>query len=206
MWDFNQECLRRRAIDEEPLVAEFLSGLIVERPGLLDINRSVLTRYGMRALPLIDWDLSCSAQPLFEVLTRAGARKGYFVEYPSDTISPSNFLECVLTLEVAQTISDQALFEWDLIFFDDKFCCSIVPWYSDFVYFCMVPALFEEYLSADPITTDWQDCEAGVAADNFQDALRGAFQRLKDFERFFQRPDSTYSVRAELEWQLTGKP
>lgn len=196
MWEWNSEQFRTRSLDEVPALAAFASGLVVEGPGVIDINRSILSRYRMRALPLVEWDVSPDAPSLFEALSRAGATKGYFVDYPGEEELSTAFRECNLTPAAAAVVRDEDLFGWSTIFVDDAFLAVVAAWFTDLTYLCMSPALFDQYLAANPLLLDIKGNETEPAADGFQAALKGAFKRLEDWSPM------TAPVRAALDWQL----
>ena len=153
MWEWNSNQFRTRSVDEEPVLAAFASGLVVERPGSVDIdvNRSILSRYRLRALPLVEWDMSPDAPLLFEALRTAGAKKGYFLDYPFHAELGHAFRECDLTPAAAAVVRDEHLFGWATVFVDDSFLAVIAAWFSDLTYWCMSPALFDQYLAAKPM-------------------------------------------------------
>jgi hypothetical protein len=196
MWEWNSKQFRTRRLDEEPALAAFASGLIVEWPGGIDVNRSILSRYRLRALPLVEWDLSPDAPSLFDALNRAGATKGFFIDYPDQEEIGPEFRECDLTSAAAAVVRDEDLFGSATIFVDDLFFSVIAAWFTDFTYLCMAPALFDQYLTANPLFLDIEGNEAELPADRFQLALRGAFKRLDDWSPL------TLPVRAALDWQL----
>ena len=198
MWDWSSEHFRTRRIEEEPALAAFASALVVEGPGGLEVNRSVLSRYQMRALPLVEWDLSPQAPFLFETLRGAGATKGFFIDYPGQEELGDRFRECELTPAAAALIREEDLFGWAAIFVDDRFLSTIAAWFTDFTYLCMSPGLFDQYLTGSPLFLDLNGDDAEAPAKNFQAALRGAFKRMDDWS------PATSPVRAALAWQLVG--
>ena len=195
MWEWSSKHFRTRRLDEEPAVAAFASGLVVDGPGGLDVNRSILSRYRMRALPLVEWDLSPDAPSLFETLRKVGARKGFFIDYADSQASGPAFRECDLTSASAEVVRDEGLLGWSTIFVDDKFASVVAAWFTDLTYLCMSPALFDKYLTTNPLFLDTEGNEE-IAADRFQAALRGAFKRLEAWSPM------TLPVRASLDWQL----
>jgi len=150
----------------------------------------------MRALPLVEWDISPDAPLLFDALRRAGATKGFFIDYPGEHERHPDFRECDLTPAAAAVISTEDLFGWSTIFVDDSFLAVIAAWFSDLTYLCMSPALFDQYLADNPLNLDIKGDEVEPASDNFQAALKGAFKRLDDWS------PRTAPIRAALEWQL----
>ncbi len=147
-------------------------------------------------MPLVEWDLSEDAPLLFEALRKAGATKGFFIEYPGQEELGPAFRECDLTPAAAAVVSAEDLFGWSTIFVDDTFLSVIAAWFSDFTYLCMSPALFDEYLAANPLFLDIKGDAREPTADRFQAALKGAFKRLEDWS------PTTSAVRAALDWQL----
>lgn len=196
MFDEWPELFRRRRLDEEPAVAAFASGLAHEGVGAIDIDRSILSRYLMLALPLVEWDFAYNFADLFETLRQAGASKGYFVHYPGDWPHDGHFLECDLTSETANVIAGKgALFGEASVFVDNRFLSAVAFWHSEFTYFCMSAALFDAHLAAHPmeLELDWQT--SPTQASDFQTALKGAIQRMEDWST------RTLPVREALDWQ-----
>lgn len=115
MWDFEQAGLRIRLIADEPELARFLSGVALTSSGTLDANKSVLSRYPMRALPLLEWSMSGSTTEFFSALRAAGSAKGFFIDYPVEADVPETFWECDLTPDAAEMIDEQDLFSWPII-------------------------------------------------------------------------------------------
>lgn len=196
MWDWSADAFRRGEVAEQPELASFVAGLIWDGPGDLDVNESILSRYRMRALPLVEWNLSPDARSLFEALRGAGGTRGYFIEYPGQKESHGGFHECDLSPNSAAIVASEDLFGSATIFIDDLFSCAIAAWFTDFTYLCMSPALFGTYLAANPILLDLHGSDTEVPADRFQAALRGAFARLDQWSV------TASAVRSGLEWQL----
>lgn len=177
-------------------MAEFASGLVSEGVGALDVDRSILSRYLMLALPLVEWDFECDYSGLFDTLRQAGATTGFFVDYPGEWPHCEHFWECDLSAETAGVIKRGALFGEALVFVDDRFLSAVAFWYSDFTYFCMSPALFDAHLAAHPIEFELTGDTPPIPAADFQTALKGAFKRMADWS------PRTLPVREALEWQL----
>lgn len=196
MWEWHSSVFRTRQLIEEPSLAAFATGLIATPSGEIDINRSVLSRYRMRALPLVEWDGSPDAPALFETLRGAGVTRGYFIDYPGQVELGSAFRECDLTPATAAVIRDEGLFGWSTVFVDETLSAVVAAWFTDLTYWCMAPALYDEYLTANPMRFAIDGDEAELPADKFQTALKGAFRRLEDWS-----PSTSY-VRDALEWQL----
>lgn len=195
MWEWNSAHFRTRGLDEEPALDAFASGLVVDGPGCLDVNRSILSRYRMRALPLVEWDASPDAPLLFEALRRAGATRGYFIDYPGQEELGPAFRECDLTPSAAAVVRDEDLFGWATIFVDDLFLSVVAAWFSDFTYLCMSPGLFDHYLAANPLFLGIKSDQTEPAAEDFQAALKGAFKRLEDWSA------GTSAIQTALDWQ-----
>ncbi len=196
MWDWDKKQFRLRSLDEEPELAAFALRLVAAAPGAIDVNRSILSHYRMRALPLIEWDLSPDVPLLFGLLSAAGATRGFFIDYPGAGAVTASFRECDLTSVAADAILEEDLFGSATIFVDDLFLVAVAAWFTDLTYLCMSPAMFDQYLAAKPLFLDLDGDCAEVAADRFQAALRGAFRRLDDWS------PTTSPVRAALDWQL----
>ncbi|MBB4099903.1 hypothetical protein [Sphingomonas kyeonggiensis] len=198
MWEWNSEVFRTRRLEDAPAVAAFAAGLVVEGPGGLDVNRSVLSRYGMHALPLIEWDHSHDAPAFFEALRHAGSTRGFFLDYPSDGPADGSFRECNLTPAAAAIIAKECLFGQAMLFVDDQFLAVVAAWNTDFTYLCMAPSLFDRYLSDNPMLLALSGDDHERPADTFRAALLGSFRRLEAWS------PRTSPVRAELDWQLVA--
>lgn len=203
MWEWSSKHFQTRDVVDEPFVGTFVSGLSAGGSGGLDVNASVLSRYRMKALPLVEWDVSPDAPMLFESLRNAGATKGYFVEHPAYENLMHTFRECEITSQVAAAIVDEGLFGWSTMFVDDKLLSVVAPCFTDFTYLCMSPALFDQFLSNHPMALDIHGDLDERPATTFQEALRGALKRLDDWSEDFPfSPNMAPQVRAELSWQL----
>lgn len=203
MWDWSSEHFQTRDVIDYPWLDEFVSGISSGGAGGLDVNASILSRYNMRALPLVEWDLSPDAPVFFETLRSAGATKGYFVENPAYVDPIDTFRECALTSKVAAAIADEGLFCGTAMFLDDKFLSVVAPNFSDFTHLCMSPVVFDRFLSNQPIALNIHGDPDERTATTFQEALRGALKRLDDWSKDFPfSPALAAQVRAELSWQL----
>jgi hypothetical protein len=198
MWAWSSKHFRVRDLSEEPALAAFAAGLIVDGPGCLDPNASVLSRYPMRALPLIEWPFSGEVPDIFDTLRSAGARCGFFIDYPPDEVLGPKFRECELTATTADLIVEEDLFGLSTIFVDDMFLSVIATWFSDYTLLCMTPEVFEAFLRKNPLLLDLDGDESEVPADTFEAALRGASKRLETWS------PRTAPLKRELEWQLVS--
>lgn len=196
MWDWDKEMFRVGRIADHSTLASFASGLIVNWPGGLDVNQSVLSRYDMRALPLVEWTLSPDAPALFDALKKAGATYGYFIDYAGGAEKLGQFRECDLSSEAARVIADEDLFGCATIFVDDQLLTVIAAWFSDFTHLCMSADLFDRYLSENPMFLDLHG-DHQPPATTFQIALTDAFARFEQWS-----PSASEIVRRELGWQL----
>jgi hypothetical protein len=201
MWAWSSKHFPVRDLSEEPALGEFAGGLVVNGAGSLDPNASVLSRYPMRALPLIEWPFSAEVPGIFDTLRGAGARRGFFIDYPADEVLGPRFRECDLSARTADLIVEEDLFGLSTIFVDDLFLSVIATWFSDYTLLCMTPEVFGHYLRKNPLLLDLDGDESEVPADTFETALRGAFKRLDAWS------PRTASLKRELEWQLvSGAP
>jgi hypothetical protein len=181
MWEWDKRYFRSGRIDEIPDVTTFASGLVSDGPGMLDISRSILSRYPLQALPLLEWDLSEDAPALFAALRRQGARRGFFLDYPGTDKPATHYRACDLTPETATAIRDQNLFGWETIFVDDRFCSVIAAWYTDFTYLCMRQPMFDTYLAEHPMYLSLECDPSEPPATNLAAAVAGAAKRLADW-------------------------
>jgi hypothetical protein len=163
-----------------PVLVELVDRLIFGSNGEIDIKSSVLSPYGMVALPLVEWDVSFDAEPLFDVLARSGSNNGYFVDNPSRPEIWQTRM-CSLSPETSALIARNHLFAWDRIFIDDRCQVVISAQYSDFAYLCMQPKIFEEFLANNPIALDLTDEAQSVRSDTYEDARVQALKRLDDW-------------------------
>lgn len=196
MWDWSSDAFQAGQIADQPALASFVSGLVVKGSGGLDVNRSILSRYRMRALPLIEWDLSPDASSLFRVLKQAGAMRGFFIGYPGEGEDDGRFYQCDLSPESAAIVAHEDMFGLATIFVDDLFLSAVAAWFTDFTFLCMSPGLFESYLAASTMFLDLYGGDTELPAETFQAALRGAFTRLDQWS------PSASALRSELDWQL----
>ena len=127
----------------------------------------------MRALPLVEWDISPDAPLLFEALRTAGATKGFFIDYPGQEELGPAFRECDLTSTAAAVIQDEDLFGWATIFVDDAFLSVVAAWFTDFTYLCMCPALFDQYLTLNPLFADTKADVQPIGRAGVSDVARG---------------------------------
>lgn len=202
MWDFDQVGLSIRPIAEEPELARFLSGVVLNGWGTLDANKSILSRYPMRALPLLEWSMSGSTTEFFSALRTSGSAKGFFIDYSVETGVPHTFWECDLTPDAAEMIDEQDLFSCSIIFADNNFLSILASCFSDLTILCMTPELFSTYLSNHPINTTLWASDKPVWSDNFEGALQGAFQRLEDWDKRMGHQSS--ALIADFDWQLSA--
>jgi hypothetical protein len=164
---------------------------------LLDVNRSVLSRYNLRALLLVEWSLSADAPVFFDCLKEAGATRGYFIDYVDGADDLGQFRECDLSPEAARVIAEEDLLGWSTIFVDDLFLSVIAAWFSDSAHLCMSPEFFDRYLADNPMFLDLHG-RPQPPANTFQIALTDAFARLDQWS-----PSASALVRRDLEWQLS---
>lgn len=186
MWEWPEQHFRTRDLSDETALAEFVAGLVACGDGLLDIDRSVVSRYGMKALPLVEWDHSEEALALFEELRRTGSTRGFFIDYPGQEELGHCFGECELSEAAAAAIWEQDLFGWATIFVDDKFQSAIASWFTDFTHLCMSPSLFDAYLAASPMRLDLGGDATETPATTFSVALEGATQRQGAWSRLLK--------------------
>jgi hypothetical protein len=187
MWDWPEEQFRTRNLSDEPALAEFAGGLVVSQDGLLDIEQSVVARYGLQCLPLVEWDHSSDASELFALLRRAGSTRGFFIDYPGQEELGFRFRECELSEAAAFEIAKRDLFGWAIIFIDDSFLSVLASWFSDFTHLCMTPPLFAAYCSAHPMLLDIQGDDEEVPARDYETALEAARKREQDWDLLVEK-------------------
>lgn len=202
MWDWNSNLFWQCKVDDHPALFELASKVVGEVQGSLGVNRSFLSRYRMRALPVVEWDFSEDAPLIFKTLRQAGAKTGYFIDYSDGENLGQNLFECELSSETALSVRDECLLGFSFIFVDDLFLSAVAPWFSDFTYLCMSPSIFDKFLLADPISFELSESETPKPADNFQAALRATFKRLDDWNSLMKRPNRLDEVQNALNWQL----
>ncbi|AQR75189.1 hypothetical protein [Sphingomonas sp. LM7] len=183
MWEYDDRHFRSGDLHEEPAIARFVSGLVSGGPGRIDIHRSVISRYPLEALPLIEWNLSEDVPALFETLKSGGATNGFFLDYP-DHAATGLFHACDLTPEVAALVRDEDLFGSAIVFVDDLILSAVAAWYTDITVLCMRQPLFDAYLTEYPLYLDLEGDPAELPASSFEAALAAATKRLADWSSF----------------------
>jgi hypothetical protein len=181
MWDWPEEQFRTRNLADEPALAEFARGLAIAEDGLLEIEESVVTRYGLQCLPLVEWNHSSGALKLFAVLRRAGSTRGFFIDYPGQEELGSRFRVCELSEAAAIEIAKRDLFGWATIFVDDSLQSVLASWFTDFTHLCMSPPLSAAYFAADPMLLDLRGDDAEGPARDYASALQAARKRETDW-------------------------
>lgn len=195
MWVFDDldDHFPRIDLASVPILVDFVDRLFFNANGEIDIKSSVLLPCGMVALPLVEWDVSFDAEPLFDVLVRSGSGNGYFIDNPSRPEIWETRM-CSLNPETSGLIARNHLFAWDRIFIDDRCQAVISAQYSDFAYLCMQPRIFEEFLENNPLALDLADEAQSFRSDTYEGARVQALKRLDDWSAMLGRDVSRYKL------------
>lgn len=200
MWNFERPGFRRRKVNDEPIVKDFLDGVVFSRASLLDPRSPVLSRWSMGMIPLIEWEVSRDTDALFSFLANSGAIRGFFVALPRDGRRDTDFWECDLDANSASVVRDERLLDFDTIFIDDQMFSVIAGGYTDFALWCMRRDLFDRYLDTHPVDMRLSDDRPERLANNFRSALVGALERLDDWDRM---GSDAGSIKPGFSWQLS---
>lgn len=181
MWRWSEQHFRTGELEEEPALATFAAGLVADGPGRIDLDRSLMSRYPLHSLFLIEWDLSEDVPALFEILRAAGATTGFFIDYPGHEDEPGRFRACNLSPAAAELIRGEALFSSATMFVDDRFLSVVAAWYTDNTHLCMRQPLFDTYLSAHPMYLDLEGDPAERPSCCYEAARAAAEKRFDNW-------------------------